>query len=68
MFVSKKALPGISFLSVEDKPCGQRTLQFTQAGQSTLPAFVPSYLKDPLINDSNLDLIALFETERVNHG
>jgi len=58
----------MGFLSVENKAGRQRALQFTQTSKSTLSAFVPPDLEDPLVNDSNFDLITLFQAKRINHG
>jgi hypothetical protein len=58
----------MGFLSVEHKAGRQRALQFTQTSKSTLSAFVSPDLEGPLVNDSNFDLIALFQAKRINHG
>jgi hypothetical protein len=58
--VSKKALSGIGFFSVEDKPRRQRTAQLSQTSQSALSRWIAANFENALIGDPNLDLVALF--------
>ena len=64
----EEGLSGIGFLPVKDKLCRQRTLKFPQARQSSPLTFAAPDFEASLIDDSDLDLIALFQAERVNHG
>ena len=65
--VSRNALSLIRFFAVEDESCRERSPQFAQTCQSALSALIAAHLEGRALRHSNLDLIALFQLERVDH-
>src|SRR6266849_2240054 len=67
--VSKKVLAaGIGLFAIKNKSGRERTAEFAQASEGLGLALVAAYLEHPLTSDANLDLVAFFEFERVNHS
>src|ERR1700688_479568 len=65
--VSRNALSLIRFLAVEDESGRERSPQFAQTRQCPLSALIAAHLEGSALRHSDLDLIALFQLESVDH-
>jgi hypothetical protein len=65
--VSKRALTAIGLFAVKDKAGWQRAAEFAQASKCARFTSIAAHFELALTSDSNLDLVAFFEVERVNH-
>jgi hypothetical protein len=55
------------FFAVENKALGKVAAEFAQVGESDLTLPILPYLKRFALCHSNLNIIALFQVERLNH-
>src|ERR1700741_2447323 len=65
--VSRNALSLIRFLAVEDESGRERAPQLAETGQCPLSALIAAHLEGWALRHANLDLIALFQLERVDY-
>src|ERR1700722_6748466 len=67
MFVSRNALSLIRFVAVEDESGRKRTPEFTQLGQSAFAALIAAHVEGSFAGDLNLDIVAFFQIECLDH-
>jgi hypothetical protein len=56
------------FFTVEDKSGRERTTQFSETLQSTLPTLIAANFELAAARYSNLDVVAFFQLERLDDG
>ncbi len=54
------------FLAVEDESCRERTPELAQILQRTLATLIAAHLERSLARDSNLNVVAFLQFERLN--
>src|SRR5580700_12221667 len=67
MLVSKNALPLIDFVAVEDESRREGTTELAQVLHSAPATFVAAHFKGFLPGDANLDVVAFFQFQRLDH-